>query len=350
MFLLGPSLKAQSPAFSQYYNNPIYYNPAYTGSELGIRARMLFRHQYGGLNNSYDNIAFSFDLSERNMPGAGGFGVVFLSDIDGIGLLQTNSLRLTYSTRIQISDRVVTQLGIGPSFSTRRINWDQLIFSDQIDAYGLLTNPSMFNPGDENSIAYPDLSFGVLFQFHGESRRFANIITTIGGAADHVFTPDVSFSGTNHPMPLKITITADVLFDNSLQYGYRFQQDRTGLKFNPGFKYEWHDIISTYSFGVNAYRSHIYLGIWGRMQQFNEINVSDIIMIAGIDIPINMESRIKLMYSYDYLIGDLMRITGTTHELSLVYELGTFNIFGDPPDTRGRRNRKQFIPLECPTF
>ncbi len=345
--LLATSNRAdgQSPAFSQFFNNPLHYNPAYTGSELGLKSRMHFRNQFGALSDNYDNIAFSMDLSERNIPGSGGFGFVLLSDFDGIGLIRTTSVRLTYSARIQVSDNIITQFGVGPSFVNRRIDWSRLIFSDQIDPYGIQQNSSAFIPAEENSLNYPDFGFGFIVQFHGASSRFFNVISTFGGSVDHAIRPDISFSGTRHRMPLKITLSGNVLFDNSVRSGLRFEVDRSQFRINPGFIVEMHNTINTLSVGVNAYKNHIYTGVWSRVQQFQNVTVSDLIFLVGIEVPISEEANVKLMYSYDYLLNGMMRTTGATHEISAVFSLDNFSLFGHPAP-----RRRDVKPLECPSF
>ena len=52
--VLGFSIsKAQDPNFSQHFNAPIYYNPAYTGLTTGLRARFLYRDQWPSLPVDY---------------------------------------------------------------------------------------------------------------------------------------------------------------------------------------------------------------------------------------------------------------------------------------------------------
>ena len=341
---------AQTPAFSQPFSNPLYYNPAYTGLERGVRARMHFRHQYDGLSDSYDNIAFSVDFPERNMPGAGGIGILLMSDLDGIGLVNTTTLRLTYSARVQLSNSIVTQFGIGPSFSTRRVDWDRFIFTDQIDAYGIHTDISAFQPAEHGSLQYPDLSFGMIFQHFGGSRRFPNIITTLGVSVDHAFQPDISFSGTPHEMPIKYVLAGNMLFDRNPLRSYDpcCFRDNLSLRLKPGFVFELHERVQSLSAGLDAYRSNIYLGLWGRAQQIDDVSITDIIIKAGIDIPISESSSIRLMYSYDYLVGSHARTVGTTHELSVIFRLNNFSLFGQQPDRFGRNRRLH--PLDYPSF
>lgn len=349
IFLLSghQPLKAQTASFSQFFNNPLYYNPAFTGSQLGMQARMHFRNQFGGLSDSYDNLTFSLDIAERNLPGSGGFGLFILSDFDGVGFIENTSFRINYAARIQLSDHIVTQVGVGPTFVNRRVNWNRLVFSDQLDPHEGNINDTQFIPPHAGSLYYPDMSVGGLIQFHGESQSFSTIVTTIGGAVDHVFRPDVSFSGVEHRMPLKYVISGNILFDNVSYTGNSLFIDRSMFRLNPGFIFESHRNVNTYSLGLNGYKSYVYSGIWGRVQEFENFTVSDIIFMLGLEIPITDDSSLKVMYSYDYLIGETIRGTGNTHELSVVYEINNFSLFGQPdlrPRSRGYRR------LECPSF
>ncbi len=311
---------------------------------------MHFRHQYDGLADSYDNIAFSIDFPERNMPGAGGFGILVMSDLDGIGLVNTTTLRVSYSARVQLSNSVVTQFGIGPSFSTRKVDWGRLVFTDQIDAYGIHTDVSAFEPAEHGSLQYPDLGFGMLLQHFGGSRSFPNIITTLGVSIDHTFQPDISFSGTPYEMPIKYIFTGNMLFDRNPLRSYEpcCFRDNISLRFKPGFVFEFHDRVQSLSAGLDAYRRNIYLGLWGRAQQIDDVSITDIIIKAGLDIPVSESSSIRLIYSYDYLVGDLARSVGTTHELSAIFRLNNFSLFGRQADRFGRNRRLR--PLEYPSF
>ena len=84
-------LKAQDASFSQFYNNPIYYNPGYIGLNAGMRARFNYRDQWVGLPVDYKTYNFSMDMAERNIPGSGGLGVLVLSDRAGTAPIKTNS-------------------------------------------------------------------------------------------------------------------------------------------------------------------------------------------------------------------------------------------------------------------
>jgi len=79
MFLFPTTSKSQDLDFSQYYNNPTYYNPAYVGLTMGLKSRLNYRRQWTGLSGDYHSYSFSADIAERSLPGAGGIGIIAIS-------------------------------------------------------------------------------------------------------------------------------------------------------------------------------------------------------------------------------------------------------------------------------
>ena len=53
--------KAQDPAFSQFYANPLYLNPAFAGSNECPRANLNYRDQWPGIGRTYITTSASFD-------------------------------------------------------------------------------------------------------------------------------------------------------------------------------------------------------------------------------------------------------------------------------------------------
>jgi hypothetical protein len=111
---------------------------------------------------------------------------------------------------------------------------------------------------------------------------------------------------------------------------YRNYRSSGSFKFNPGFQYEKQAEFSTYSFGVNVYKSSVYFGAWIRNQTFNFFEATDAIFTVGVNAPWSKDSRMKIMYSYDYIINTNMNTAGkSSHEISLVFEFDEFSLFGN---------------------
>ena len=80
--------KAQDPAFSQFYANPLYLNPAFSGSapKGAPRGNLNYRDQWPGIGRTYVTTAVSYDQYVDKV--GGGLGVKFVNDRSGDGNLQ----------------------------------------------------------------------------------------------------------------------------------------------------------------------------------------------------------------------------------------------------------------------
>jgi hypothetical protein len=129
----------------------------------------------------------------------------------------------------------------------------------------------------------------------------------------------------------------DVLLDNESGNNSKYGRQTPSFKINPAFMYEQQGKNSNFSIGVNGYKSFIYLGMWLRSQTFTFTNIKDLVMMLGANIPIGNDSRIKLRYSYDYILTDMRRYAGATHEVTLIYELDGLHLFGGAKESNSWR-------------
>ena len=189
MFLFPTTSKSQDLDFSQYYNNPTYYNPAYVGLTMGLKSRLNYRRQWTGLSGDYHSYSFSADIAERSLPGAGGIGIIANQSLAGKGVLKTNTIGIMPSVRIPISKNAIFQLGALASVVTQQLNWDNLVFSDQLDPRWGNIYPTNFPGAARDKVSFPDFSFGGIFQFKPSD----DLEGTIGAAVHHLTTPNQSF-------------------------------------------------------------------------------------------------------------------------------------------------------------
>ncbi len=345
-------LKAQDPTFSQFYNNPIYYNPAYIGLNPGLRARFNYRDQWTGLPVDFKTYNFSVDMAERNIPGSGGLGLLVSSDKAGTGTIKSNNVGIGTSARIPLYENMVAQMGFMVSYAQKSVNWDEMVFTDQLNArYGNIYQSAFETPAS-NRVSYPDFSVGGVYRFLANTSG-SNIQGTFGAAVSHVFTPNESFLGLSSPLPRKIVITGDLVIEPSKgrSSSYRSYQKSSGFKFNPGFQYEKQGQSSTYTLGMNILKSSVYFGVWIRNENFNFFQAQDAIFQVGVNAPWGRDTRMKIMYTYDYIIQTNMNVAGRgSHEISLVFEFDEFSLFGGKSGgyTPGRsRGTKE---MECTPF
>ena len=309
---------AQDPYYSQYYNAPLYYNPAMTGIDKGLKIRVNYRDQWPQYSDDLKSYNFSMDLAERYMPGAGGLGIIFNTNKEGKGFIKRNMIGGSISARIRMSDYWISQLGFMVSFIQKQIDNKDFIWSDQLDnLHGLLYpkgSPSFAGFANKN-ISYVDLNLGGVVKYE---KHYVSAI--FGIAVQHVTKPNESFSGLEQKLPRKYIFTSDfVVLQRS--------NPKKGFKFNPGLLYEYFAGYHTFTLGSNVAKSVLYGGLWYRSKQSQIYSYQAVIALIGINIPmVNKYSRLKLMYSYDISVNN-MKGTGGAHEITLRFEFDQIHLF-----------------------
>jgi type IX secretion system PorP/SprF family membrane protein len=354
-FLLISTGRSQDINYSQYFSAPMYFNPAYTGINTGVRARFLYRNQWPSLPVSYKSYFFSADVGDRGLPGAGGLGLYVNSNNDGVAFIHDLTVALDLSVRIPITSYLVTQVGIKAAIGQRRVNWDDLVWTDQLsELYGNIYQSS-FVPPDANKVVYPDFGIGGLFLFANQQ---GNVTGTAGVALDHVFQPDIAFLSTGSmPLPRKWVVQTDIVISSG-SGSANMSSGGAGdpLKVNPGIVYQNQAGLSALNVGVNIMKFNIYLGGWYKTT-LGSNTTNALALLAGYRYNFNEDMSIGFIYSYDMQISGNLSGTGGAHEISLVLEFGNVgltgggrgsgrgNVFGTPAG----RNRGN-APLECPSF
>ncbi len=350
LFLLS-SVRGQDPNYSQFFSAPLYFNPAYTGINTGVRARFTFRDQWPNLPVDFRSYYFSTDIGDRNLPGSGGIGLIVNSDNEGIGFIKNLSVGLSIGVRIPITATVVSQVGIKAAIVQKSLNWDDFVFSDQLsEKYGNIYQ-SAFIPPDANKKVFPDFGAGGLLQF---SNPEGNVTGVAGFAVDHIFRPDEAFlSTTSAPLPRKYVAHLDIVISagggaSSSMYASGGTNDP--LKINPGIIYQNQNKMNLLEVGFNMLKYNIYLGGWLKTGLGSNATGA-IALVAGYRYSFADDMSIKFMYSYDLMTSGSMQGLGGAHEISLILEFDKLTIFGGNGgvSTPGRTMRNN-AALECPSF
>jgi len=351
--------QAQDPNYSQFFSNPLYYNPAYTGISQGLRTRLDYRKQWPNLRNDFQTYNFNADVSIREFPGSGGLGLMFDKDRAGAGFLETSTASLLAAVRIRLTESIFTQVGIMSSFVQKNVNWDKYVFTDQINPrYGNIYETGFITPGNDQ-LSYPDFNVGAVFRFAQPSHSTTNIFGTFGFAVHHVFAPSVSFFDNSAPLPRKYVIHADMIIETE-GYSKRYSSSRnrsshnySEKKINPGIYYEKQGEFQTFALGLNMYYKSLYGGIWYRNSEFSFANAESLVLLLGINTIFNEVSRVKVMYSYDLALDDDLLKTGGAHEISLIFELDNVSLFGGSSSSLGNKyktSKNKYEMMECSPF
>ena len=200
---------AQDAHFTQFYANPLYLNPAFTGSQICPRFVMNYRNQWPGINHAYNTITASLDKHYDDLQG--GLGIQFLNDYEADGAISNLRAAISYAYKLELNHKFSLRAGFEAAFDQKSFNPNKVTFEDQIDPrFGFIdingnTNPTAEDFAGNTSKSKLDLSAGILFY----SENFFG-----GFAAHHLTEPDEGLDKVSI-LPRKLTIHMGTIFHPS---------------------------------------------------------------------------------------------------------------------------------------
>lgn len=305
--LLSANAMAQDPAFTQFYANPLYLNPAFAGTAKCPRIVMNYRNQWPNLDGTFVTYSVSYDQHVDAVQG--GLGLNVVNDQAGGGILSTTIISGMYSYLLNLTREFSLKAGAQVSYFQKHLDGSRLQFPDQFDIRFGAIFPSAEKLTNE-SISYFDYSAGVLIY----STKFY-----AGFAAHHLTQPNEPFIGTSSPLPMKLTAHAGAL----LPIGGK----RSEMSISPNILYQQQAKFRQLNLGVYMSKGPIVVGAWYRL-------ADSFIALLGIQYGL-----MKFGYSYDITTSSLgVKNTFGSHELSFGLQ------FECSP------KKKRFRAVNCPTF
>ena len=292
---------AQDTGFSQFYSNPLYLNPAFAGT-LGVpRVNFHYRDQWQAFQNAFTTYSASFDLPVEKLHG--GLGFNFLNDAKSNGLLNSFQADLIYSSFIRLSSNYTLSGSIEAGFHQNSINWNGLIFPDNVDPYFGKHGITAETPISDPNYQFVDFATGVLV--YG-NKMFA------GFAVHHLTRPAQSYYEGQD--------VGDVLNRKyALHFGIRvpvfiFGHWRKKFDVSPQLIAIRQGQFTQFNYGMLANLHGFTAGMWFR--QDLTFNYDSFIFLVGY-----MRKRWHFTYSYDFTVSGLGGHSGGTNEFSLGFLL-----------------------------
>lgn len=324
------SCLGQDPQFSQFYAAPVFLNPAFTGNTTQGRFAANYRNQWTALPKAFVSYGASYEYNLINLNSGIGFSAQ--TDKAGSAGLRYTSISGYYSYLVQVSRKLSVRAGMGFGHVTRDIDYDKLVFGDQLIRGGGATNASALalRRFESEVVNYFDFSSGaVVFT----PTYWAGI------SAHHLNQPNQSLVGGEAQLPLKFSIHGgyninlqrnvkrEVITSITLAANYKSQQRWDQFDFGGYFTYV------PFVFGV------WYRGINGLKQNgYNTPNHDAITALVG-----TKYKEFKFGYSYDLTISKLAINTGGSHEVAIIYEHASKNY-------RKRKRRRSTVLIPCASF
>jgi type IX secretion system PorP/SprF family membrane protein len=313
--MLAVNAFSQDAEFSQFFNAPLYLNPAFAGVGEGPRFCLNYRNQWAALDNAYLSYTASYDQNFEAING--GIGVLMMSDRQAGGLLSTTGISGIYSYQLNLSPKFGLKAGAQFSYVQKRIDAAQLVFAENINPdNGSITGGISADVPDNTSKGIADIGGGVLIY----TKSFY-----AGLSAKHVTSPNESFySSQISPWPVRVAANIGIEFRSR-------KNARTAAYFSPNLLFVQQASFRQLNAGAILGVGVVYAGLYFRSAFANS---DAVIVMAGLK-----RGVFKFGYSYDATVSSL-ESTGGTHELSLVLN------FHDSKKVQFRRNTRRFT--DCP--
>lgn len=204
-------LMAQDPIFTQFNATPLAINPAFAGTTHAPRFAANYRNEWPSHADAgvtaYATYAVSYD--QFFSPFNSGFGLMVMTDDAGGGLLKSSEVNAAYAYQVSVSNDFGMKLGIQAGFRQLKLDWNRLVFLDQLDPLTGPLDPSG-NPNPTNEIPPESLTkthFDV-----GAGLLVYSPVVYGGIALHHLTTPNDGFirsnTGLEEGLPLRLTIQA----------------------------------------------------------------------------------------------------------------------------------------------
>ncbi|MGH1434020.1 MAG: PorP/SprF family type IX secretion system membrane protein [Lewinella sp.] len=354
----SPSLRAQDFIFSQFFNTPLHLNPAYVGINGGLTGTATYRRQWNQIPNGFNSFYASVESFEPCLPGA--IGLSFARDIEGEGLLTTTAakLQLGFVARIEGRRSVHNfRLGISPYWMEKRIDWDRLVFSDQLDPRFGNVNATAFDPGSRVPVQFAGVDFGFIHRVDIRKRGKEDLQFDYGIALNNLLNvsfntgPIESLQGLDTPLPLRWTAHGS-LYLPFLSVG-NGQINRFRLV--PQFRLEGQGGINATTLGLTGLYQGGSLGLfYHNSHPFAGFQNTDaLIAYLGLAFDLDKRQALEIGLSYDINIGGLRSASGGVVEVNIRYYLQSGGLFcsvlspgGAGKGRPGGRSRKGSV--QCP--
>lgn len=309
-YFVGTTLFGQDVQYSQFYANPLYLNPAFSGATGLTRVGANFRTQWPSLNQSF--VAYSAYVDHFSERYNSGFGVLISGAKESFTQSQSFDLGLVYSYRLRLGEKAFLNAGAQASFMARDALFGDVILGTQldIDRGTIIGEPGEEFEGEARQSAF-DLGSGLLFY---------NEKVWLGLSAFHLLTPQISYLIIDgNQLPIKYSAHGGIRFDltpgeiNDF-FNNTDQERSVALAFN----YKSQGQFSQLDFGAELFFEPLVLGLWHRgfPTKYSLPNNESIIALLGI----SLESGLEIGYSFDFIISKFgQRSTGGAHEISLRY-------------------------------
>jgi type IX secretion system PorP/SprF family membrane protein len=302
---------AQDAQFTQFFNTPVYINPALTGTTEQWRANLLHRSQWLAIDAQFISTNLSGEFNAVALRT--GFGFLFTHDLAGKDRFLNTSVSGLFSHLVPLGKWNI-KLGGQLTLSYQSRDFSNLVFVSQI----LQNEPPVWEGVNAANRWLVDASGGVVAY---------NKTFWAGFAIHHINQPNISDFHTGAVrMPMRMSLHGGANF--SFKSGYDKIKIMPAALFKLQGASKQFDINTRVAFD----KLPLILGVYYRDFLLRDTYRDALAFSVGWKF-----GDLTATYSYDLTISGLTPASGGTHEISIVFETAT-------------KAHRQFYGVECPIF
>lgn len=314
------NLLGQDIQYSQYYANPLYLNPAFAGGALVPRVYANYRLQWPSLHLRPNGSSFAADYYFDQFNS----GIGVLININNYSsILKNNEFGLLYAYNLKLDEKNYLRLGAQGSYANRSLNFENLLFPDQIGNNQPTQERDKYPP-----VKYVDFSGGVLYY---------SSTYWLGISLHHLNRPSQSFFTTESGrLPSKLSVHGGYIFvlDDYVRRG-----EKSNKSLTPNFNYKKQGKFEQLDLGCYYTLSPFVIGAFYKGLPIKK-DVSYSYRNESIGIMLGFrDEHFSMGYSMDISISRLSPTSA--HEVSFSYRF-------EPIETR--RFRRRNVAIATPEF
>lgn len=315
-------VKGQDMHFTQFYASPMYLNPAFTGANVCSRLSLTYRNQWPAISNAYKSFLLSADHSVQKYNL--GVGLLLGNDVAGSGELRTTIINPLISYGIIINRKLAMRVGFQPGVGIRSINYDKLVFGDQLARGGNVPTVET----QSQKVVFVDIGAGALLYSE---------IFWLGTSFYHLTKPNTSLVGNESILPIKYTVHGGVKLPINPSENDKYQK----RYISPALHYRGQQDFDQFDVGFYFTQYIFNVGFWYRgipgLKAYKPGYPNNDAFSLAIGV---QADRLNIGYSYDVTISNLKTLTNGAHEITLSYQLCKLK----------KKRVKLGLVIPCPKF
>jgi len=315
LFKIGFS---QDQILTNTLTNPLYTNPAFAGSKEMVRTTLTNQLLWNSAIQNYTLNSFSTDFNINKI----GVGASSIYSLEG-NVVKNTDFDFALSYKIGNLRKFIIRPGIKFSYLNRSLDWDKLIFYDQLNVYDGVFTPNSSANYDYQNVNIFDFSAGFVCQFPIEIRRTEPAWINLGFAAHHLPKHDLTFVGISENIyPKKYAVHGGIFLPLYFKDNVTKLRTKSLINLYPNFKYQIQGKYSAIDLGLTFYRAPFTIGLTARgFQKVSLFSKNQLILNLGYEANIGEYLTLQIMYSADYAVTGASHAkysaTFLTHEFSL---------------------------------